>query len=163
VTTIHFALFPAKTRAILEQRAQQNMVQEQPIYLINDLPETFEVYRLFLYTGKIFSNNAQTDQDRADNGLDETHGDREWMRFAHLHLMGLDLDDEKICNTVLDALVEKVAETVSILILLLTSRILVLTRTSGPLPDRHRHQSLQLHRPRRQAAFARRRPPRLER
>jgi hypothetical protein len=163
VTTIHSALFPAKTRAILEERAQQNMVQEQPIYLINDLPETFEVYRLFLYTGKVFSNNSQADQDRADNGLDEAHGDREWMRLAHLYLMGLDLDDEKFRNAILDALVEKVAETVCMLILPFTSCIFILTRAPGPLPDRHSHRSLQLHCPRRQAALAGRRPPCLER
>lgn len=90
------------------------MVQGQPIYLIDDIPENFEVYRLFLYTGKIFSNNAQTDQDHADNGIAETHGDREWMRLAHVYLMGLSLDDEKFRNAVIDALVEKVTETVSV-------------------------------------------------
>jgi len=88
------------------------MIQQQPIYLIDDLPETFDVYRLFLYTGKIFSNNAQTDQDGADNGDTETHDDREWMRLAHMYVMGLDLGDEQFRNTVVDALVEKVAETV---------------------------------------------------
>lgn len=125
LATVHTSLLPTKTRAILEERAQQHLVQQQPIYLIDDLPETFEVYRLFLYTGKIFSNNAQNDQDGADNGDDETHDDREWMRLAHMYIMGLDLDDERFRNTVVDALVEKVAETVCTLRQLTYRRISV--------------------------------------
>jgi hypothetical protein len=113
LTSLHKALLPASTLAILDAKAAQQMIQQTPMYFIEDhLPETFEMYRAFLYTGKIFSSNAQVDQDYADNGLDETHDDGEWMRLAHMYLMGLDLDDERFRNAIVDALVEKVAETV---------------------------------------------------
>lgn len=115
MNTIHTALIPASTRAILEERARQNMVQQQPIYLIDSLPESFEVYRLFLYTGNIYSSYDQEDQDDIDNGQAETHGDREWVRLAHVYLLGLNLDDEKFRNAVIDALIEKVTETVRLL------------------------------------------------
>ena len=115
MNTIHTALIPASTRAILEERARQNMVQQQPIYLIDSLPESFEVYRLFLYTGNIYSSYDQEDQDDIDNGQAETHGDREWVRLAHVYLLGLNLDDEKFRNAVIDVLIEKVTETVRLL------------------------------------------------
>jgi hypothetical protein len=114
-STIHTALFPVQTRTILDTRAQQNRVRGGPIYLINEMPETFEVYRQFLYFGIIYSNTPQTDQDPADDGRDEAYDDSEWTRFAHLYTMGLDLDDEKFRNAVVDSLVEKVSETVCIL------------------------------------------------
>lgn len=76
--------------------------------------ETFEIYRNFLYTGKLFTHDAHGDQDYADNGNDEAHEDREWVRLALAYFLGLKLGDEKFCNAVLDGLVEKMAEAVGL-------------------------------------------------
>jgi hypothetical protein len=82
---------------------------------VNDTThETFGTYRSFLCTGKLFSHDAEGDQDYADNGNDEAHEDREWMRLALAYFLGLRLGDEKFCNTVVDGIVEKMAEAVGL-------------------------------------------------
>lgn len=119
INTLHTGLLPPRTRTILEERAQQNLFPGVPVYLIQDFPEDFEVYRNFLYSdGKIFTSNAQADQDHVDDGEEEEHDDREWLRLARAYNVGLDLDDEKFRNAVLDAFIEKVVETVGMVPLL---------------------------------------------
>lgn len=110
LTTIHTALFPERTIAIITEKAQQHGA-----YALTDemaTPEIFELYRLFLYTGSLFSHGPGNDQDHADNGRDAAHGDREWTRLANAYLLGLKLEDEKFRNAVVDALLERVAEAV---------------------------------------------------
>jgi hypothetical protein len=80
------------------------------------LHETFEIYRQYLYTEKrkLFSHDPIGDQDYADDGDSDAHKDREWVRLANAYFLGLKLRDEKFCNTVVDGLVEKMAQTVKI-------------------------------------------------
>ena len=61
----------------------------------------------------LFTRHAD-DQDFADNGEDVTHEDAEWSRLAQSYLLGLRLEDEKFCNAVIDGLVEKFSEVVSL-------------------------------------------------
>jgi hypothetical protein len=83
-------------------------------YTINAMPETFEIYRNWLYTdkSKLFCHDAEGDQDFADDGNGAAHEDREWMRLALAYLLGLKFGDEGFCNAVIDGLVEKMAESV---------------------------------------------------
>ena len=74
--------------------------------------ETFEIYRNFLHTSKLFTHDAHGDQDYADNGDDEAHEDREWVRLALAYFLGLKLGDERFCNAIVDGIVEKMAEAV---------------------------------------------------
>lgn len=63
-----------------------------------------------------FLTMAHGDQDYADNGNDEAHEDREWVRLALAYFLGLKLGDEKFCNAVVDGIVEKMAEAVGFLL-----------------------------------------------
>jgi hypothetical protein len=74
--------------------------------------ETFEIYRNYLYTGKLFTHDAHGDQDYADNGMDEAHEDREWVRLALAYFLGLRVGDGGFCNCVVGGLVEKMGEAV---------------------------------------------------
>jgi hypothetical protein len=67
--------------------------------------ETVEMYRLYLYAGKLYSQSV-IDQDYDGMG-DEAHEDREWMRLAQAYLFACSVLDEKFANVVIDALIEK--------------------------------------------------------
>ncbi|KAM0722925.1 hypothetical protein Q7P37_001123 [Cladosporium fusiforme] len=106
LTSLHTSLLPARVYNTLEVLSQHHRAWAFP----ETTPETFELYRLFLYTSKLFSHVPSIDQDHADNGHAEAHEDREWMRLANAYLLGLKLGDEKFCNAVVDGLLEKVGE-----------------------------------------------------
>ncbi|GAB7325194.1 hypothetical protein MBLNU13_g09269t2 [Cladosporium sp. NU13] len=111
VSTIHSALLPTKTLYTLAT-SQTQPYPGLPIdfYTVDATHETFEIYRSFLYTGKLFTHDAHGDQDYAHNGNDEAHEDREWVRLALTYFLGLKMGDEKFCNAVVDGIVEKMAE-----------------------------------------------------
>lgn len=142
LTTIHSALFPERTTAIITEKAQQHEA-----YVLTDevaTPETFELYRMFLYTGEISSHDSDNDQDHVDDGHAAVHEDREWVRLANAYLLGLKLEDEKSRNAVVDALLEKVVEAVRfhpLAVFFLASNN-DLVETSGSLPHRPRHRCL---------------------
>lgn len=117
ISTIHTSLLPMKTLAILA------LTKTQPFPTLpidfHTIPggdtthETFEIYRNFLYTGKLFTHDAHGDQDYADTGDEEAHEDREWVRLVLAYFLGLRLGDEGFCNCVVGGVVEKVGEAVS--------------------------------------------------
>lgn len=115
ITSLHTSLLPAETRAVLEEWSYQpNQHSPQRLYFFDELPETFELYRRYLYSEAkaLQSWHGDSDQDFADDGDAEAHEDREWIRLAHAYLLGLRLRDEEFCNVVVNGLVEKMTETV---------------------------------------------------
>jgi hypothetical protein len=127
---IHTALLSTRTIAILDSVISYPY-PGMPIcfYTVNDtMYETFGIYRGFLYTGKLFSHDAEGDQDFADDGDGDAHEDREWARLELAYLLGLKMGDEKFCNTVIDALIEKVVETVYTIASLCSRACCLLTR-----------------------------------
>lgn len=111
--------------------------------------ETFEIYRCFLYTGKLFSHDDEGDQDYADDGDEEAHEDREWVRLALAYFLGLKLGDEKFCNTVVDGIVEKMAEAVSRVSFPSNVRMMADILSLGPLSHWPRERSVHSYRARR--------------
>ena len=113
MSTIHSTLLPIKTLHILATSTTQPYPSVPIDFCTVDAThETFEVYRNFLYTGKLFTHDAHGDQDHADNGDDEAHEDREWVRLALAYFLGLKLADERFRNAVVDGIVEKMSEAV---------------------------------------------------
>lgn len=102
LTTIHSELLPESTKAYINERN----VGEQIFQLPNENAEIFRIYRLFLYTGTIYSVTDQ-DEDRPDNGRRQVHSDAEWMRLAHCYIFALAVKDERFANASIDALIEK--------------------------------------------------------
>lgn len=150
--TVHAGKLPAKTLAILEGDSQQ-IFPGYPyrLFYVNALPEIFTIYHNFLYENVLFSHHADLDQDFADNGRAVIHEDAEWSRLAQSYLLGLRLEDERFCNAVVDGLVEKMAEVVCFFFpsfqhsdivrrfsYMPANGLLIQTKLTGPLPDRHR-------------------------
>jgi hypothetical protein len=114
-TRIHAGKLPPRTLAVLA-RSTSELYPGSPVRLsfVPAVPEIFTIYQTFLYEGMLFSHHADVDQDFEDNGQAVIHGDAEWSRLAQSYLLGLWLEDEKFCNAVIDGLVEKMAEVVSL-------------------------------------------------
>jgi len=72
---------------------------------------TAQLYRLFLYTGKVYSIDEASDQDTVDDGDAETHEDAEWTKLAHAYLLGRTIRDEAFANACVTAIIEKVKAT----------------------------------------------------
>ena len=105
LVTIHSDLIPESTKAYINERSQG-----QQAYQLPDEPvEIFQIYRLFLYTGGIFSVSAR-DQDQPDNGRSKVHDDSEWTKLAYCYLFGLTVRDEKFANASISAIIEKMIE-----------------------------------------------------
>ncbi|KAK4634268.1 hypothetical protein CLAFUW4_00267 [Fulvia fulva] len=78
-----------------------------PCYPLPDQdPGTVNLYRLWLYTGKLFSITPD-DVDVEDDGEVEAHEDAEWHKLVLMYLLGVEARDEKFANIVVNALVEK--------------------------------------------------------
>ena len=81
-----------------------------PCYPLPDQDfNTVSLYRLWLYTGKLYSK-APENVDVEDDGEAEAHQDAEWHKLVLMFLFGTEAGDEKFCNTVINAFVEKVNE-----------------------------------------------------
>lgn len=93
---MHTGLLPIATRAALERDAGP-----YGFYIIEDDIEIVEVYRRFLYTGVLYTKRS-------------TQQWLEWGWLADIYLLGVHLEDEKFRNAVIDGVVEKFAETVSL-------------------------------------------------
>lgn len=105
--TLHTDLLPDSTKTYLEQRGLQAGCYE----LYDESVEIVQLYRLFLYTGQLFSIGT-SDQDTVDNGRAKAHSDAEWVRLAHCYLLGLTLSDERFANVAVDGIVEKLKDSV---------------------------------------------------
>jgi hypothetical protein len=118
---IHVGKLPPRTLAVLE-RSTSELYPDSPLRLsfVHAVPEIFTIYHTFLYEGVLFSHHADIDQDFEDNGQAVTHEDAEWSRLAQSYLLGLRLEDEKFYNTIIDGLVKKFSEVVSLASLGLT-------------------------------------------
>ena len=141
LSTIHTSLLAPKTLSILSTSVSQPYPHLPIAFhtVLGTTHETFEIYRNFLYTGKLCTHDAYGDQDYADNGDAEAHEDREWVRLALAYFLGLKLGDEGFCNAVVDGIVEKMAEAVRFPLLFLirvanNMRMLadILSRTAPP-------------------------------
>lgn len=69
---------------------------------------TAELWRSFLYTGRIFSDDEAADQDEPDDGDEESHADGEWSKLAHAYFFAQSIRDERFANAAITALIEKV-------------------------------------------------------
>ena len=100
--TVHSGLLPDSTKAYIAERNTG-----EPLYQLPEEDVTvFRIYRLFLYTGTIFSF-TENDQDQPDNGRHVVHADAEWTRLAHCYLFAIAVRDERFANASIDALIEK--------------------------------------------------------
>lgn len=105
--TLHSDLLPEKTKAYLTARAAEAPFRQLP----TELPEIVNLYRLFLYTGTIFSI-ANGDKDAMDTA-ENNHGasmDAERTKLMECYILGQHLHDERFRNAAIDALVKKVEE-----------------------------------------------------
>lgn len=96
---------PEATRAYIREKNEGQAIYQLP----NDDVSIVESYRLFLYTGKLFSI-AVENQDHPDDGVSETHADAEWTKLAHCYIFGITVKDERFANAAVSALVEKMIE-----------------------------------------------------
>lgn len=76
------------------------------IHLVDQDPELVAIWRLYLYTGKVWSQ-WDGDFDEADDGEQPVHEDREWHRLMLLYVLARSLRDEAFGNKVLDSIFEK--------------------------------------------------------
>lgn len=103
--TLHSDLLPEKTKSYLTARAAAQPFHQLP----DELPEIVNLYRLFLYTGTIFSI-GNNDKDEFD-GAEHNNGasmDAERTKLMECYLLGTHLHDERFRNAAINALVEKV-------------------------------------------------------
>ncbi|PPJ53391.1 hypothetical protein CBER1_01002 [Cercospora berteroae] len=77
------------------------------IHLVDQDPELVAIWRLHLYTGKIWSQ-WDGDIDDIDDGEQTVHEDREWHRLMLLYVLAKSLSDEAFGNKILDSIFEKV-------------------------------------------------------
>lgn len=96
----------AKTKDYLNNR----FAMEQVCWLREEDPSIASLWRLYLYTGHIFSDDKATDQEVPDTGDEESHADGEWTKLAHAYLFGRKVQDEGFANACVTALIEKVQE-----------------------------------------------------
>ncbi|KAI5369602.1 hypothetical protein Slin15195_G004770 [Septoria linicola] len=80
------------------------------IHLVDLDPQLFALYRLYLYTGQVWSQ-WDGDTDVEDDGQRATHEDCEWHRLMLLYVLAMTLRDETFANKIIDSIVEKVDET----------------------------------------------------
>ncbi|CZT24558.1 uncharacterized protein RCC_10283 [Ramularia collo-cygni] len=105
--TLHSDMLPDKTKAYLTARAAAEPFRQLP----NELPEIVNLYRLFLYTGTVFSI-ANSDKDEMD-AAEFNHGasmDAEKVTLMECYILGTHLHDERFRNAAINALVQKVEE-----------------------------------------------------
>lgn len=105
--TVHTNLLPEATKAYLNTR----FYAEQVCWLREEDPTIANLWRLYLYTGSILSDNEAADQDPPDTGNEDTNADGEWTELAHAYLFGRKVQDEGFANACVTALIEKVQET----------------------------------------------------
>ena len=107
ILTLHTNLLPQATQDYLRRNTHDGFSQ-----LVNEDWEVVDFYRLYLYSGKIHTQ-CEGDADVAEETETEAPSDAEWHRLVLMYLLGKNLQDEMFVNKVIDALVEKVAETES--------------------------------------------------
>ncbi|OQO12020.1 hypothetical protein B0A48_02659 [Cryoendolithus antarcticus] len=100
VTTLHTNLLGFSTITAL-----QELYQEGFIVLESHSPESVELYRMWLYTGRLFTSVPDEEETTAEELV---LADREWGRLANAYMVGVDLRDEKFANLIVDAMIEKV-------------------------------------------------------
>lgn len=104
--TLHTNLLPAASKEYLNTRFHL----EQVYWFGEEDPAMANLWRLYLYTGKVFSHDEAVDQDDPDLGND-THADGEWTKLAHAYFFGRKVQDENFANACVTALIEKVQAT----------------------------------------------------
>lgn len=105
--TLHSDLLPMKTKAYFMARAAAEPFHQLP----DECPRIMYLYRLFLYTGTIFSK-AREDKDEMD-GAEHNDGasmDAERTKLMECYVLGVHLHDERFRNAAINALVDKVEE-----------------------------------------------------
>lgn len=105
--TLHSEILPPATKAYLTTR----FAAEQVCWIREEDATTANLWRAYLYTGKVFSNDEISDQDERDYGRAESHADGEWTKLAHAYFLGQTLRDEDFANASIKALIEKVKVT----------------------------------------------------
>lgn len=100
--TIHTDLLPDTTKTYIAERNIGNPIFQLP----SEDVTMFQIYRLFLYTGIVYSI-TNDDQDSPDDGHCVVHADAEWARLAQCYLLASVVKDERFANAAIDAIVEK--------------------------------------------------------
>nr|OQO23595.1 hypothetical protein B0A51_08097 [Rachicladosporium sp. CCFEE 5018] len=98
--TLHTNILPPSTITALQQHYHNGFTQLDA-YTI----ESFELYRVWLYTGKLYTRVPEYEGVGA---VEVVLADREWGRLANAYVLGVDLDDERFANAMVDAMIEKV-------------------------------------------------------
>lgn len=86
-------MVPATTQAYLANRMRNGF------QVLDDDLEVAQIWRHYLYFEKICTK--------------QENGDEEWGWLADAYLLGVEIKDEKFCNAVIDAIIDKQIETVS--------------------------------------------------
>lgn len=104
---LHSDLLPEKTKAYFIARAAAEPFHQLP----DELPEIVNLYRLFLYTGTIFSK-ASGDKDIMDEAEhnDGASLDAERTVLMECYILGAHFFDERFRNAAINALIQKVEE-----------------------------------------------------
>nr|OQO31657.1 hypothetical protein B0A51_01147 [Rachicladosporium sp. CCFEE 5018] len=101
LTTIHNDVLPTSTIIAL-----RGLYQFGFAHLEAHSVESFELYRVWLYTGKLCTRIP--DEEEEVGAEDAVWVDCEWGRMANAYFLAVDLRDEKFGNAIVDAMIEKV-------------------------------------------------------
>lgn len=104
--TVHSDLLAGSTKTYLNTRFYEGQV----CWLPEVDPSIADLWRLYLYTGNVFSQDEAIDQDTADTG-DESHADGEWSKLAQAYLLGRKIQDDGFLDACVSALIAKVQDT----------------------------------------------------
>lgn len=106
LVTLHSELLPETAKFYINGQSGASGLYQLP----DEDVDTFNTYRLFLYTGRIYTVHPEN-IERPDNGRQETHNDAEWVKLAYCYFFGLLVKDDRFTNACISAIVEKVKET----------------------------------------------------
>ncbi|OQO04845.1 hypothetical protein B0A48_07862 [Cryoendolithus antarcticus] len=101
LTTIHNDVLPTSTIIALRGLYQYGFA-----HLEAHSVESFELYRVWLYTGKLCTRIPNEEEEVGAE--DAVWVDCEWGRMANAYFLAVDLRDEKFGNAIVDAMIEKV-------------------------------------------------------
>lgn len=105
--TLHTDTLPEKTKAYLTARAAGAPFHQLP----DEDPAILHLYRLFLYTGTIFSiaNEDKNEMDTAEHNGGASM-DAERTKLMECYILGAHLHDERFRNAAINAVVQKVED-----------------------------------------------------
>ncbi|KAK6442946.1 hypothetical protein LTR95_000824 [Oleoguttula sp. CCFEE 5521] len=99
-TTLHTNILPPSTVTALQELYQNGF-----IVLETHSVESVELYRVWLYTGRLCTRVPDEEEIEAEEVV---LADREWGRLANAYTLAVELRDEKFANLIVDAMIEKV-------------------------------------------------------